>query len=566
MENKYDFLTLIAGHKLLFHCELNLEDVIEIISKYPAELWLDLFSKIEGFLLVQRGADFDPQVFLSENLFPPSTISRTKRNTEKMTAYFSLGQINLLRKLAIAYGNNENIKEIPKIDISKVLLAAHDIHTEYDVPVGEKADLENFAKFIIRSGYINENLDFSSLLARADEMYIEQAKKLFLYPEVTFNDFFLKHVGINPEEAISLSFALATPFFLSKEQLFGQTAIINPKNYFENTILDQGKIDSIIANLAVDFSEVKKEVLKELENLDPATTPIGYSLRLFRKAPLVRLKDGRLVCVSLSCLLQKATQNAVWMSVSSASKDQREKLIIDLTNYRGRLFEEYIKELCSVFESKNQKIKFFYLPPESNKDHEEVGDSILAQESDVLIFEAKSRQFNESFKNTGEWEDDELFINEMIVKAASQIEEAARKIREGVVADFLFKSETIKRIYPVVVTYEPVPMHSKMLRFVRQKVREAGLLTDEVFAPLEVIHVADLERLTDACDTVTIIDLLREKHGGDPHAAETSFHNFFSLFLNENQIISNGRNAEKSKKIFSYITKNLKLKELQKEN
>ena len=192
-------------------------------------------------------------------------------------------------------------------------------------------------------------------------------------------------------------------------------------------------------------------------------------------------------------------------------------------------------------QSKNRKLSYLYIPAEATQDHEEVGDSILVQGDSMIVFEAKSRQFNELFKYTGDWEHDMNFIEELIRKAVEQIERAVNKIREGGVDKFSLKQDVIKKVYPVIVTYEPIPMHAKMQRFIRQRVRELGLLTNSVFSPLEIISVNDLEEVIDCVDSYTIIDLLQDKHSlSDPHKNEANFNNFFSSFTEHNTVMSNG--------------------------
>lgn len=51
MKNKYEHLAICIGHKGLFGNKISQTELIEVISQYPAILWLDLFSKIEGFCL-----------------------------------------------------------------------------------------------------------------------------------------------------------------------------------------------------------------------------------------------------------------------------------------------------------------------------------------------------------------------------------------------------------------------------------------------------------------------------------------------------------------------------------
>lgn len=550
MENNYEHLQLSVGHESLFGSRISQEELINIISRYPATLWLDLFSKIEGFLIIPRGKDFNAHEFLADNLFCPSAIERTRRKANIGNVYFSLGQLNLLRKLAILYGNDTNQTEIEKIDISKVLLAAQDIHNAYDESVG-KGSTENFFKFVIRNGYLNGNTDSSTLFFRARKIYIEQSRKLPIYPQKSFNEFFKEKVGLTPEESIALNFALVNPFFLPKETLFGQTAIL-PKDYFGQTTIDSGQISSIIDSMTTDFAAIKADLLTELGGKELSTIPAGYDLSIFRKTPLIKLPLDRLVCGNLSCLLEKSTQNIIWMAIKNTDEKDRGTLINDLTSYRGRLFEEYLKELCSIMTEKNKKLSFAHIPPDATTDHEEVGDSILIQGNKLVIFEAKSRQFLESFKATGDWEKDPRFIAEFI-KAAEQIETAITKIRSGVVTDLNINAALIEKIYPVIVTYESIPMYGKVQRLIRQKVSEAGHLVDPMFAPLEVVTIADIEQIIDSVNTVTLIDLLSAKNSGDPHASESNLHNFFAWYLSVNTLICNGWQRGQVDKTFDEV-------------
>lgn len=552
MENNFEHILISAGQKNLFGNEISQEEVIEIISKYPTTLWLDLFSKIESFLIIPREEFFKPHVFLVENLFCPSALERTKRKANIGNVYFSLGQLNLLRKLAIIHGNESNQTEIEKIDITKVLLGAQDIHNGYDEINSAPDDFENFCKFVLRSGYLNSNTDSSTLFFRAKKIYLDQSDRLPLYPNIPFSDFFQQTVGMTPLEAICLNFALVNPFFLAKETLWGQTAIL-PTNYFGQTTIDPKMISLTIDSIAVDFDVVKQDLINEVGGKDLKVLPVGYDLSIFRKTPIIRLSDGRLICANLSCLLQKATHNIIWMATKGVTGNAKKALINDLTQYRGELFEEYLKEICSEMCTKNANISFIHIPPEETEDHEEIGDSILTQGNKIVIFEAKSRQFLESFKTTGDWANDPTFIEEFI-KASQQIETAANKIISGAISIAGVDSSLIEKIYPVIVTYESVPMHGKMQRFIRQKVQEAGFLTGNVFAPLEIIIIDDLEHSIDAVETVSLIDILNEKNSGnDPHASESNLHNFFTQYLSQNRVLSTGWQRQQVDRVYDEV-------------
>jgi hypothetical protein len=553
MENDYEHLKTCIGHKGLFGTEISQAELIEIISRYPSTLWLDLFSKIEGFLLIPRGKDFDEHLFLADNLLCPSALERTKRKANTGSVFFTLGQLNLLRKLAIIYGNDSNQTEIEKVDISKALLGAQDIHNEYDEVVGQTSEFEIFCKFVVRNGYLNNHTDSATLFFRAKKIYVEQSNKLPIYPNKSFREFFNEKVGLAPEEAIALNFALVTPFFQKKEKLFGQTVTL-PTNYFGQTTISSDLINSIVDSMAVDFASVKKDFADELSGKELTTLPVGYDLTIFRKTPLIRLSDGRLICANLSCLLEKSTQNLIWMTTRGITGVEGKQLINHLTHYRGLLFEEYLKELCTIMVERNKSLFFTHIPPEATTDNEEVGDAILIQGNKLVIFEAKSRQFLEPFKTTGNLEKYSDFIKEFI-KAAQQIEIAARKIRSGAVSvgGLNIDPTQIGKIYPVVVTYESVPMHAKMQRFIRQKVSDAGYLSDPIFAPLEVVTIGDIEQTIDIVDTLTPIELLDKKNSDNSHASESNFHNFLSRYCAINTVICNGWQRNEVEKMWKDV-------------
>lgn len=559
--NPYDQLQVSLGHDAIFGWKIGLQEIIAIIAKYPAFQWLDLVAKVESFLLIPRDDVPQPQIFLANNLFPPSTLRRLKNHSADKTLCFTPGQLNFFRKLVIGYGKNdggETEVPIPLTNISKVLLGVQDLHNSYDKL--EDDNFERFCQFAIRNGYLNGWLDFTNSFYRAGTMCTVCARNVPFDHSRSFSEFFIERIGMNAEKVMALSFGLASLFFQKTEQVFWQTTILNPNTYFEKMIIDSKEVESIIQSMAIDFADAQQIILPELSQ-DPSKVPIGYDLSHFRKSPLIRLDNGKIVCANLSCLLEKATQNIFWFPQSQA-KNLSKAEATSLSSYRGALFGEYVKRLCKIMENKNTKLSFFYISGESTADHEEVGDSILVQGDKIVIIEAKSRQFKEEFKSTGDWKKDDQFEKELINKAAKQIQIAADKIRKGRVGPISNFPTNIQRIYPVVITYESVPTHAKIQRFIRQRVRELGYLTDNVFAPLEIIDINDIEVVLDCADSKTLIELLEEKDSEGIHASETNFKNFCAYSLSKAGVICNGWQLDQwtefSKKI---CTPNLIFKE-----
>ena len=551
MENPYAKLAMAVGHENLFHRKLTLEEIIEIISKYPTILWLDIFAKIEGFLLIPPEKKFDAQSYLAEKLFPPSTLTRTGKKSEEKEYYFSLAQLNIGRKLAIKHGlDTGNMTPPSKVEISKILLGIQDTSNEYDQHHIISNDLKGFCKFCIRNGYLNNNMStsFGTLFSRAYRMYVTPKEQIFFKDGMILSDLLKKEIGLTLEQAMALNFALTVPFCQANGTFWETTLIINPKTFFSNNAIEEVEVDSIIDNLVINYAEAKRKIIYELEDVSFSTSPVGYNLEVFRKTPFIRFPTGQIACVSLFSLFEKSTQNVIWMSLKNlTTKEDRDTAVNKLTDYRGRLFEAHLKEVCRIFESKNNKISFFYISPESTADHEEVGDSILIQGNEIVIFEAKSRQFNESFKYTGDWENDSHFMDDLIKGSSEQIQQAAKKILDGKIKNFPIEPKDIKRIHPVVVTYDPVPMFGKVQKLIREKIKEYGYLNADIFAPFEIVKMEDLEDVMDSADTHTLIDLLKEKNlSNNLDASEADFHNFLAYFINTHETISNGWQSEQS--------------------
>lgn len=182
-----------------------------------------------------------------------------------------------------------------------------------------------------------------------------------------------------------------------------------------------------------------------------------------------------------------------------------------------------------------------------------MGDSLLVQEDNILIFEAKSRQFKEKFKYTGEWEEDKLFWDELIEKSAMQIQIASNKIMGGEVNGFPIDPKKIRRIFPVIVTYDPVPTHGKIQKFIREKISKLSLLQNKFFAPLEILDIGDIEQALDYAHERTLVDLFAKKHMMGIDAKETSFHNFLYYFFQQEKCLSNNWQAEQFKKFLEEI-------------
>jgi hypothetical protein len=241
MENPYDPIVVAIGLERLTGKALNRADTAKILEKYPASQWLDLFAKVEGLLQISKLDIINPRNPLNLLFFGDRVIDYIERKKDGGAVVFSLGQLNVLRKLAILHcPQNCAVQEIPMQmeDIATVLLAGQDFQNAYDEKIGLKGDLDNFAQFIVRNGYLNINCDAPNLFTRAHHIFVDAAQNIHYEKAKSFADFFKETLGMDLEEYMSLSFALANPFFWDFDNLLGskaQTTIIDPEEWIRQS-------------------------------------------------------------------------------------------------------------------------------------------------------------------------------------------------------------------------------------------------------------------------------------------------------------------------------------------
>lgn len=554
MENKYDSIKTLTGYSNIFKTEKTLNDLIAIIRKYRCSAWLDVIAKIEAIIFLRNDQS---EVFFNY-LFQKEMLELLQVNSSDISSeIFSLPQLNLLRKLAIVYGlkDPDTDDHIQRIDIAFALLIATDINSKYDDLSSSEKDINTYWNMVVRNGYSHKSEDGTDMLTRARCMYLDYGTGVPFRTFDSFGNFLNSTISLPLGQLLVLGYSLSLHHF--EKDWFYRTSIIDRTDYYKNIIIDDGLVNSLFSSTVLDLAEVKKEIQKEI-----ATNPlgIGYDFGLFTKHPLIDLGNNKIVTTSIVKLYEKFTQNLCWfpLKLMALGTKDRDNFIKDMGSYRGILFEKYIRMHLSEHIANNTKISQVYIDADHAKDHEELCDSILVQEESIAVIEMKSKQPKELFRTTGSWSTASDFLEE-IKKAATQIEIASNKILSGMYADTI-PAATVKIIYPIIVLFDPLPTHGKLIRFIRDKLREENILTASIFAPLEILIVSDIETVSSILNKITIIDLLEIKKENDIHSSESSFGNFFANYAIENVLLHNGRARERRQETFNFLNNNLTFK------
>jgi hypothetical protein len=524
-----------VGHRGLFGRGVSKNEIATIIGRYPTSQWLDLAAKIDGLISFEN-QNFGPRYrYAVERLFPPSVRQRLSRSPDDTV--FSTEQLLLLRAFAIAYGGDWtrgiNV-EIPISDISRVLLGL----TDYMGRLSDMNGEEQVQRFVARSWFINnQDCCFNSFF-RTRFLFIQGDSNAH---GVDYRDEFMRLTGLSTQEAIALGWGLLTPFCGDAFTVLYRTSIIIEDSFFALLRFDQNMARGLLASVTVDISSLKSQMLDMIAADDGSL--VGKISEILRKTPLIALGNGELVVGSLSGLFAKFNDNLLWLPVTGLVGEERQRYVHGMTDYRGKRFEEYLKYLCGEMARLNPRLSYAYISPEATADHEEVGDSLLAEDNNLLVFEAKSRQLVGQSRVGGDIFDDSHFVDEMCVKAARQLQTAAMKVVDGSVNHMVIP--VARRVFPVVVTFDQLPYHFGLQRRMRDIIRQNELLTDQLFAPIEYVSIDTLEQLMNMADSRTVVSILASKNEEGEEASSASLNNYVASQLESvsaegRPIISNG--------------------------
>lgn len=543
------FIIIKVGHENLFGREVSEQQIVQTLAKYPLHQVLELLSKID-ILLHVTSQGFDRfgsmQGFLCSNILTGSVLTRTtKKFPNQLCAFFSRGQLNYLKKLALLNcefnDNQENIwKDLKKREISEVFLGANDI-TNDDMNLPEDPSEEDMLSFFIRTHFLDQDSNHKSKLIRAYLMFCKFSAPIGGYSDL--DTLFLDKIGLKPIEILSICFVLICPFLGNKETLAGKPVILEPSEFFKTVPIPFDNITKVLELIGIDLEELKGK-------FDIKKTLSGFDLEVFTKKPLLKLsKDDRTkyLCLDSIALIDKFTIGMNWLI------GNENELSRSLTSYRGNRFEEYVRHLlkryCNI---RKGNLEFLYIH-DFGKNNEELGDAIILDRKNktVLVFEAKSRQYPDAVKTRG---DLDVLTGDLNV-AAKQLNEAIEKLKNGGLKEKGIDPSGL-RFYPLITFYDTIPSDEGLQRYFRRKFKQNHFFEQDDVAQPEIIGISSIEGAYQL--TADLPDILIKKHstkeGEDAHLGgyvSIMYKDYKYDFLDE-----------ELKEVLSEITKRTKLDQL----
>jgi hypothetical protein len=207
--------------------------------------------------------------------------------------------------------------------------------------------------------------------------------------------------------------------------------------------------------------------------------------------PLLRLSNGRVLILDIQYVSELLIYGLYWRIVGSLARKQGDKFI----SLWGRLFELYLCDLFGHFYPAAAQV----LSTDVSYKGGQI-DALLDFGEDVVIFEFKASLLKDGTKKSRDLKLFEEEVTEKFIetrkkepKALRQLANAATALRNGVVKTAVKP----KRIYPVLIGYEPILESFFMNTYLQERFREFVPKTgnDVVVQPVTAMSVDELEHL-----------------------------------------------------------------------
>lgn len=296
-----------------------------------------------------------------------------------------------------------------------------------------------------------------------------------------------------------------------------------PLNYSPSEI-SEGTVGFIGTKPSADLTPLYGKLLQhicisidELVNKAKNTQSLPNEFSLWRKYPLVKISEDKIMCVDIGFLMDKLETGVFWIVQNQLKKDQKgkEKNIFDL---RGPVFEDYAGSIIKrgIKLQPLSRMETFVISPVYNEEQDNQCTDIAVCSREILILiECKAHILSSKAKFSGNFSELHNVIKSKIIapNGKNQLWNAIRNLghadesKRRQVNDF--DMSRIRKIFPVLVLSDRVFSLTFMNRFFDMEFQRFVNL-DELKDDLEIMPL-----------TVLTIDNLEDL---EPYLHDTPFH------------------------------------------
>ena len=552
-KNEHPFLSRIASYityEEIYGSSISLNEIIDLVRLLPLKYWC-LTTSTSVLLLEYHEFEEEFQGVIFNRLFPKKLLKKQIRTDGGKRVFFHRMQLLALLRLALLYADTEKTKsaeddEARKDITARCLLGISSlIYAKQAAEYGPDFDINSFIKKLtfnfrmpltrldqvyltsfLTAYYHGTHENLNHLIGRYKDMLLDIPNETGFNPEGVSKDIFtnalMKSTGLTVEEYAALVFGILVHYFPENNLLKSFKKFpIDRKTYFSKTSLkDKGFIASLFDTLSLLVSGFRQANIQEGDKQEAM-----LDFRTFMIKPLISLEDSSNLYPCSIRYLQRllSLENALyWIAAGNEHSD-------DLRNYLGQLFEFYCIKICERIQS-NASIKPKFFPETeygSVHNRRKTCDAILIYGNVAVLMEFKVKtlklertiidcDFNSLIED----------INMAFIesndkdKAAKQIDETIKALRNGNLHLSGIDTRTITNYYPIIVTFQDWPLGPFVYDLIRRMVNMSGLLRQSYCAPVEIWSCEELEYIeailtNDKISPLDIPSIIRDKLNSD---------------------------------------------------
>lgn len=295
--------------------------------------------------------------------------------------------------------------------------------------------------------------------------------------------------------------------------------VIDPKTFVSKTKFPQELLEKFLAARSLSPDEFQKRIADSgkwekkdfSENISP--DDFGSNTLLIKTYPLLQWTKGRTLILDSQYVSEILIYGLYWRIVDSLDPKKAEVFI----SLWGRLLELYLYDLLSHFYPQASAI----LATNVEYDDGQI-DAFLDFGPDLVILEFKASLFRDATKHK---RDRQLFEEEIGRKFIQNQKGAPKALRQLANAATAIRNQTVKtimkpkRIFPVLVGYEPTLETFSMNSYLHEKFRSfiSANENDVNVLPLTVMSVDEFESVLPNIEAATFTwpELLCERFDHD---------------------------------------------------
>ena len=469
--NYEDILVILSRINLLFHRSTNLLEDERILKEAFCNLTMlnriDTYGELEGGFIFNRQATLrllDKCACMSD----PDAIRTFDRNDVRN---------DLARAYLIVNGllnSYSSATSLPADDPWKKNLLAESIPSISEYALNTAPEYET-KKLIVR----NEEI-FRYFQGKSAEFDV--------------NEIFSQATGLTLQDYHRLIYGICAVYWVfTAEEIHRQdpSLFFDPKGQSPDLT---PLYEKLLPHICVSIDELKDKTKRQSQ--------FKNEFRLWRRYPLLKVSENRIICVDFSFLFDKLQTGAFWI-IRDHLKDRKERGIFD--RLWGDAFEDYATSIIKRgINSQNlfRRDRLIIRPEYDHKQQAECSDAVVCCDNTLVLLECKASILSAHAKFSGDFE---TFSNnikpvkkgiEQLSNAIQQLGNRCQSQRHVVKGLDLCK---VKKIYPVLVLSDRVCSALLMNRFLNsefESLRQNGSIVKHLkVMPLTVLTITDLESL-----------------------------------------------------------------------